>query len=1648
MIKQIQEINFPSYATLSSATVTLNDMGDKTITAQVKIDGGETPDFSYDWEVEFQGERYIQPLREPQASKGNESICSLIDLTFYHKTIYDLKRYFFVEMASTGSGTAMADKYIADLNVNIEQFKVALQDVLDFYYKDENRIIVSLYGEDTDIYAKEPQYVQIQYTHIWDVVQKIYDLFGVRWAIEGREIKIGYPSREVSHIFKYGYEGGLLRVERQVQSADIRNSLLGRGSSKNLPYRYFKDTDPENPLFPADPDWIPELANIYFTELRGKTFRDYVKGWKAKHYGGAPMSEPTEAYTKGYTDTKFNPIEYVEDKDSITKYGLLQGGLDNQEDKYPSIQGVEVEGLGRVDEVVEAEQVLVDEATEQQQTILLEEINTPWGEKKNQSKDVQSLQLHIKSDPFVIQKGCKGTLKNIKSLATCSYEYSKVYYYGTGGKSSPYKGVNHGHNLESKIISATLFYTDTNNEVLDIANLEENISYYYEADIEVYGGFPKDEDNRVVHPNTGQKLNGDVITIANEYTVNWKAYWELEQTSIPSLVVGNYTDGINRIYGEIKNLEKNTEKNIDINSEVFTVPEGGATMVDAPINIIATDNNGEDISGSYEWEKTVKVVNTSTQEVLSSINMPQGEYYARVNVRIKNNHTTQANYRIELLPSYIYFPIDAEQWQPTFDIWVKNIWGTTRNEGESGQAYVDRVWTPILGDREGNEAKVVFTTGWLAGHSDYEFTIVNVAYDTNVPNAEWRLTLAKSDAEIEATGKWIPSTQQQASVGDKFFFIGIDMPHQYVLWAEQAVDDFKRDTLLDTAHIKPTWVVQTDKVRLNQLQPNETEPLLNALKVGNSILLADIRFIEGVYEKLYLQSVTYSWDAQTSMYPNVEVVLSDKVVTTTNPVAQLQGEVDALTKQVGSLSNIQQIVRAIGDKAYLRKDGITDTSNSETTFNKPIHSRDFQQGAIGGSGWGLRIENGKAVVEADTIIARYGLQVNNLIINQVASIAGTNIISAANMECSKVEMMENAIRCYFNQRQGTISNHFALRDIAFSQVFSPDNVEVKYYKREVVGVGANYIDLSITNHDGDGAPQEGDTIVQMGNFDDTSRQGVIIIESNPVPAIWQYNGVNSFVMPAPVTKISPDDNVFTGKVHIGAGSTGVGNLNGLPEEVQKAVSGEIGNYNLIRNSGYEGDYTTAELGGDTPLDADSDMFSPRLVHWSTTGDVKVVADDASKSGYAVELTNGSIQQVLDDVLIANEKYILSFKAKGTVESTEDGTKEGTKVKVSRFCNGVTIIETFELNNEFKTYDYLFEGKAGKTTITFEGNGIGNATICELQLERGSIRTAWSKSYLDNSKELAEMQAFKYLSNAIREGSTNILGGLILSNMIMLGNYVNGTMKNVTAGVSGTYADDQSVAFWGGGTYEQAISTVVKMMSGNKAWTEDMANFVVTHGGDIFLRGYINALGGIFRGDVFIDGGNTKLNSDGSGQLAKGNISWDSAGRLKRKSPDTDVWINITECIEGTITVDGVEMPRIGYSKGCNINLTLDANYDGNKLFYLTTSDESNATIKIKGLAKENNAILYGSFIPHDIQVSETYYNKLVLDNAVDEIILRRLGDSSIWEVLSSTSEVKSVTIDGTTYDEVLYIKGGANTTFTTSDGKTVTVKNGLIVNIE
>ena len=1009
MIPDITELNFPKidgkqYATLTQATANIADMGEKTITTQVKIDGNIVPDFSFDWEVEFQGEKYIMPLRIPQGSKGNDSLKSEIDLTFQHWAIYQLKRWPFVTIQQIAAGTYLPDEEVATVQLNLKDFCILFGQVLEYYY---GGAITIDFNDDPVTgwqYKQEATLITISHTKIWNVlIDAFHDKYGVRWEIKpatdnsntvkGGEryvIRVGYPTTEVDHIFEYGFEGGLLKVERQVQSEEIRNMLKGRGGETNIPFRYFKNTDRNNKDFRPDPDWVEELANIYFPNLMPATFRSYIQGWKAAHinqtdadgkkiYAGYKAVGESNAYApwayrKGYTDVKFQPVEFVADEitinpttgdkrveilpgyspyvkkgSSIDKYGPLPDTLDNNDDIYPTLQGT---GL---DIAVDVEQIESDDVAESTES------------------DAQLIKIPGSS--------VSSTAVNVAPSSFATIKLPRVNFSVLPGK--------HG--------------------------------------------------NLIVHVEVLSAVhNGKQIEILN-----------------------------------------NAEK---------------------------------------QGSETINVYNTITGEKRSASGIPEGSYYFEVEVSV-HNMTTDKTLNISAGTTTVKLQdatLTDDKWRNTFDIWVKNIWDSTRLSGETDAQYSERVWKPVLGDREGNKAKVVFTSGDLALSEDYEFTIVDFPApdasktwkekdsDGNITathTSHWRIKLAKSDAELEATGLYVPSKQKQGKAGDTFVFIGTEMTHvPYVVDAEKRLDDWKKDRLGEVNEIKPTAVVTTDRVRLN----NEGKPdaLINQLRVGNSLRLFDKRFFneEGkAYETLYLQSITYTYREPSSddaaLNPDVEIVLGNEYVTSANPVSMMQGEISALQRQLGSISNIEQIVRAVGDKLYLRKDGISDRSLSPTQFFSLLTSGDFRAGLVGGAGWGFfKDENGNWVLETDRIKARQDLEVNNLVINQVEGRGGMQVDTAAFMEVTRVAETSDGYVCYFDQKNGTVANLFHVDDVAMSMVFNEewntDSALVKTYKRRVVAVAENSVTLSKTESNGSGIPMAGDVIVHYGNYTDATRQYV------------------------------------------------------------------------------------------------------------------------------------------------------------------------------------------------------------------------------------------------------------------------------------------------------------------------------------------------------------------------------------------------------------------------------------------------------------------------------------------------------------------------------------------------------------------------------
>lgn len=580
-----------------------------------------------------------------------------------------------------------------------------------------------------------------------------------------------------------------------------------------------------------------------------------------------------------------------------------------------------------------------------------------------------------------------------------------------------------------------------------------------------------------------------------------------------------------------------------------------------------------------------------------------------------------------------------------------------------------------------------------------------------------------------------------------------------------------------------------------------------------------------------------------------------------------------------------------------------------------------------GSGWTV-LEDGTTQAVVDRLYVKIKAVFDELEVKKKTHVGGEQILSPAGLKCVRVEELDESYRCFFlSEVDGvTINNEFTVGTLALSQEFNikegtSHNVSNRYYWREVTGVGSDYIDLSKTNVDKDSdVPAAGDDIIGLGHLTDITRQAAIILSSvnETSPSITFYQGINSFSLAGKeVIGLGFDKstghayiNVYgdayigakdestyirytqkggvdiKGMFHIEQGSTGWKNMEGLPDEIQAAAdlaqkaqdaidNAAVGSVNLLRNSGFTGNYSPADLNFNTELSDGSEVYSDKLNYWSNSG-ASVIKDTSAVSGYSV--TIGSISQAVN-ALIPAENYVVSFKAKGE--------------NVTVTCGGWNTRQPLTSSYQKFVFKFTFNGTKSLALA-------GACTLCDIQLERGTIATDWAPNPLDRDDFYSTFLALKYLTDYIKDGSVDILGGLILAGAILLGNYKDGRMREVTAGISGTYNDGDDVSFFSGGNLEKAIRTVMKYKDDpGYVPSEDelkmMANFVVTHGGrailnDVVLRGYIYALGGLFKGKVEIAGGKILLNEDGSGQLANGNVKWDAdgnpefVGKVKVSSP--------------------------------------------------------------------------------------------------------------------------------------------------------------------
>lgn len=305
-------------------------MGVRTINLTVNhpfdwIDGDpvEVADFK-DSYVEYDGEQFYITNSKPTAEKDTSSLSYKYTLSF-EAGESDFKRRKIRNLAEAGVDNFISQGTSFSLYADITQFVQLLTNNLKYYFGDKWNIVLSVPASDSVM-------LTINNMFIWDLLVKTYEYYGVRWFVRGSTLYIGGDPELIDHVFNYGVDGGLVKITRTAQQEQAINRLIGMGGSRNVPTNYFTDRYSK---FPPDPNPISGDVNI--KNIMPKVFRDSVKA------GTLPY------------------IDYVEDSSLVASDGVKEDALEPNDDIFPSIAGVEVPGLGRIDQIIAVETVTTDD---------------------------------------------------------------------------------------------------------------------------------------------------------------------------------------------------------------------------------------------------------------------------------------------------------------------------------------------------------------------------------------------------------------------------------------------------------------------------------------------------------------------------------------------------------------------------------------------------------------------------------------------------------------------------------------------------------------------------------------------------------------------------------------------------------------------------------------------------------------------------------------------------------------------------------------------------------------------------------------------------------------------------------------------------------------------------------------------------------------------------------------------------------------------------------------------------------------------------------------------------------------------------------------------------------------------------------------
>jgi len=1238
----------------------------------------------------------------------------------------------------------------------------------------------------------------------WDALALVKTSFDLDFIVRGRTITIGTRGTTIQGALSYGQGNGLLTLQRNTNdSQQVITRLRAYGSTRNMPARYYSSKGTWN----VSVSWVAEALGNKWFELSlpfGSYFSNYIR---------FSVQQGNNVYS----------IKAERGEVTLTRGGQSVSAWKATENASYISQGTNVY---RFTSGVDA-------------TSVPSAYYTP------------NIPNNIAIDRLMLPGFPAKSLKQYVGGNEGVYEYSEEQY-------DPY--IDSTNKAAIGIRPYSMYFDGFDSEMDEIYPSLEGctIGNLLDAGYVVYGNREDSIDQIVV---------GDGITDSGtQPSENWV---NLSDKTNVSVQAGDTSMQKKVAYGDLP---------------VGTYKISVGLICTATASVMAGTTNEITARVFLKDANTEKTIVNLTKSVTCV-----GEY---LDVELSGSNV---NIETTLTNAYLYVEFSVTQGSAQLTITSQNSVTISTKKYESGTF---KVRIPDIGfdisDYVDDKAALSMKSGMCAGR---EFEIVKCdRYIESGTAKGYTLTCNR----VSDIGLYFPYSGYNIAQGDKYVITGIFMPDVYVDIAAQRLLDAAKVYLANNMDVAYTYTPKIDNIYIQRQHDIATS--LGNTSIHDSIHEGDILQIED--NSLISGTLSITIDKLTikegeGMIPQFSISLSDD-----KQVSLIQKIQNSIPKQEqyiqsGGGGNINIIKTTDGtapsdsnvfsslksDDRFLRKD-----IDDETTHR--LTAKEFVTGLYNSmiSGGFFGMKNGKAYAELDEIYVRTKAYFDTIEISKIQYNAGKRIAGCGGHKITKVEEIlsegENpsvvGYRCYYkNDDEGLkISCRFVVNDLAICQEFNiqsgtSQHVANRRYWRRVTYVdnASGYFCLSNVSGEyesGSSTPLNGDDVCQLGNTTDVTRQNAIMesaVGANS-PSYIMLKGINTFSLEGKDFLTFGYDsnggaNIFVGdrslqnnkgslkytqanglevdgKVTVKSGSTGVGSFSDVDVLAQAKN-------NLLTNTSFCGNYQSLYVTSDVSVLGDTQVYSPSLLNW-TAVNATAQNEQIAPSGCKATLSSGSILQTLVRQVQSNTDCILSFYAKGTSVNFSIASNESAYLPTDQ-----------QLTNQFTRYTFKFKPSSNITKFKL----MGTCEVYSIQLEEGIVATEWGKSMYDYNKEIDEITKLEYLRTALK-GTTSIQGGLILSSLIELGNYVDGAMQQVNAGMNGIYVNDNSIGFWAGGTASKA-DYAVNFFNNNPSRVPtqqelaQMAKFVVTHGGrailnDIILRGYVYAKGGEFNGKVIATSG--------------------------------------------------------------------------------------------------------------------------------------------------------------------------------------------------